>query len=521
MVKLLLAALLLCPAQEPESAATSPLAGAALPAGAYRLRDKDQIEKSSVILKAVAKDVPVAKVEVLLWAGDYSGDKGAALRADLGKALEKESYAWKDAKAEEKFDGNDVYLSSATKADRRLVGVWLSSKDGALFVWGEVAAAEPTFGNVVYSVPKGWKLASAAADGVTFVPVDPLPEEKLFLLLLAGRDYGGSLARDAGTLWTEVCTEMGVTGAPWSSEKSDARRSFKGWDYIRYGTTVKKGDADLYLAVTFIHVGGRLERVAAVSNLVSPPHRETPTNNPRYSPTLQGFPFTLKFKNHPEPELKTPLLTGDGIVGLWVGISLRVSGTGRATWDGSYAAFYSNGLALFSSRLPTNSFQPMNPYHQAEESPRWWGTWTFADGRGVLKMPYGEIPLEAKAADLVLTTMKTPHTYQRIAPVDGARLDGTWTMSANPGDKIPKITFREDGTFSDDGALKVLEHHLYRLYGIAAKPGDGTYEVKNFTMLFHYADGREFSAACLDLQKGNPQPASFNLGVNQDPLKRQ
>jgi len=163
----------------------------------------------------------------------------------------------------------------------------------------------------------------------------------------------------------------------------------------------------------------------------------------------------------------------------------------------------------------------MNPYHQAEESPRWWGTWTFADGRGVLKMPYGEIPLEAKAADLVLTTMKTPHTYQRIAPVDGALLDGTWTMAANPGDKIPKITFRQDGTFSDDGALKVLEHNLYRLYGIAASPGDGTYEVKNFTMLFHYADGREFSAACLDLQKGKTQPSSFNLGFNQDPLNRQ
>lgn len=523
MITLLFAALLLTPAQDPETAATSPLAGAPLPAGAFRLRDKDQIEKSSVILKAVAKDVPVAQVEVLLWAGDYSGDKGAALRADLGKSLEKESYSWKDAKAEEKFDGNDVYVSSAAKAGRRLLGVWLSSKDGALFVWGEVAvpaAAESAFGNVLYPVPKGWKVASSADDGVTLVPVDPLPEEKLFLLLLAGRDYAGSLARDAAALWTEVCTAMGVTGSPWPSEKSEPRRSFKGWDYVRYGTTVKKDGADLYLAVTFIHVGGRLERVAVISNLVSPPYRETPTNNPRYTGVLQGFPFTLKFKNHPEPELKTPLLTGDGIVGLWVGIALRVGGTGRASWDGSYAAFYSNGMALFSSRLPTGSFESMNPYHQAEESPRWWGTWTFADGRGTLKMPYGEIPLEAKGADLVLTTMKTPHTYQRIAPVDGARLDGTWTMAANPGDKIPTITFREDGTFSDDGALKVLEHNLYRLYGIAAKPGDGTYEVRNFTMLFRYADGREFSAACLDLPKGNSKPAAFSLGFNQDPLKR-
>ncbi len=528
MIHLLLAALFLLPAsQAAEPAPASTLTGASLPAGAFRLLDKDQIEKSSGILKVFSKNAEVRKVEVLLWAGDYGGDKGGTLRAEMGKALEKAGYVWKDAKSKEKFEGNDVFLSSAIKAGQRCLAVWLASAEGALLVWGELPAApvlaEAVFENVLHTTPQGWKVQAANAGGVTFVPVDPLPEEKLFLLILPGRDFSGSLAKDAESLWTETCKEFEVTGNPWPSEKVAVRRSFKGWDYARYATTVKKDENHLFLSVTFIHVGGRLERVAALSNLVSPPYRESPTTNPRYSGTIHDYPFTLRFKNHREPELRAPKLTGDGIVGVWIGISMGVSGrTGRAEWNGYYAAFYDNGQVFFANRLPTNAFERMNPYHQSEESPRWWGTWTYENGRGAMKMLYGEIPIEAKGPDLALTTMKTPHTYVRIPPVDGCRFDGTWTMAANPGAKIPTITFGADGTFSDDGALGVLEHNLYRLYGICAKPGAGTYEAKNYSVVFRYSDGREFCAAFLgiDHKKEETKPAGLSLGFNQDPLKR-
>ncbi|HLF94865.1 MAG TPA: hypothetical protein VJB14_15470, partial [Planctomycetota bacterium] len=103
----------------------------------------------------------------------------------------------------------------------------------------------------------------------------------------------------------------------------------------------------------------------------------------------------------------------------------------------------------------------------------------------------------------------------------GARFDGTWTLSAIEG-KVPSITFTADGRFTDDGALKVLEHNLYRLYGVAAKPGAGTYQVKNHTVLFHYSDGREFGAAFagMDWKKEETRPATLTLGFNQDTLTR-
>jgi len=47
--------------------------------------------------------------------------------------------------------------------------------------------------------------------------------------------------------------------------------------------------------------------------------------------------------------------------------------------------------------------------------------------------------------------------------------------------------------------------------------------VKNWTILFHYADGREFKSAFLGLgsTKGDRTPATLTLGFNHDTLKRQ
>src|SRR5262245_20550429 len=90
--------LLLASAPDAEVAATSKLTGAELPAGTYRLLNKDQVDKSSVILKVFTKDAALANVEVLLWEGDYSGEKGDPLRAQMGKAVEKAGFGWKDAK---------------------------------------------------------------------------------------------------------------------------------------------------------------------------------------------------------------------------------------------------------------------------------------------------------------------------------------------------------------------------------------------------------------------------------------
>jgi hypothetical protein len=196
--------------------------------------------------------------------------------------------------------------------------------------------------------------------------------------------------------------------------------------------------------------------------------------------------------------------------------------TGSLDYKAGVAAVYSNGLVFYSARLQTFLFEGADPVVAREVTPRWWGTWSFDKGAGTLKMIYGDIPMELQGELLVLTTNKTAHKFSRLAPVDGARFDGTWALPAQNG-IVPKITLTAEGRFKDEGALQVLEHSLYKLPAASRKPGEGTYEVKNYTILFHYSDGREFTSAFLGLlhKKGDLRPAELTLGFNHDTLKRQ
>jgi len=513
-------------AQDSEVAPTSKLTSVALPAGALRALDPKNIAETSALLKLFYPESPVsASIEILIWAGDYGGAKGVTLREAVSKGVRKAGYEYQDAPSERKIEGRDISLCSAKSAARRVRGVWISNADGALLVWDEEPAAAAvgvsTCGNILYTPPKGWTVQTAE-DTVTLIPNDLIGNEKLFVLLLPGREYHGKLDAEANELWLEACKLFAVEGKPWASEKTDVYRSFKGWDYFHFGTTVRQKDANLFLDVYFIHVGDRLERVAILTNWVNQPYQETPAQSPKYYNLLQDFVYGLQFKNQPDPRLPKPGLKGDGIVGVWVGMSLGTSGyTGRAEWKGYHVAFYDNGMALYTAQLPVRAFETMNPYVSREQSRRWWGTWSMDNGRGVLKMLYGEIPIVVDGANIVLTTNKTDHRFARLDDVDGTRWDGTYALHEYQG-KIPAISFTPDGKFSDDGAVKILEHNLYKTYGIGHANGEGTYEVKNWTLLLHYLDGREYSMAYLGLvaKKGETKPSSINLTFNHDELKR-
>ncbi len=84
------------------------------------------------------------------------------------------------------------------------------------------------------------------------------------------------------------------------------------------------------------------------------------------------------------------------------------------------------------------------------------------------------------------------YDYVKCKPVDGLTLNGTY-MSADPTSRAyyislnkpnPTISFTADGHFTDDNFLG--EYSRDAQLG----PGNGTYEVNNFTIVFKYADGR-------------------------------
>ncbi len=514
-------------AQESEKAATSTLTGAALPEGAKRVLAKEAKEQAATILKSAYADSRFASIEAIYWEGDYSAEKGAELRRAAAKAIEKAGHAYKESLSDRKLEGRDVYLCGVVREKRRIVGLWIASGEAAMLVWGEEqpAAAKPAeavFQNVIYSAPPGWTV-TVAGDGVTLAPGDLLPEERLSVLILSGHEFKDALASSVEALFEETCKEFAVDpGDLPSSAKGEARTSGRGWEYVRVRTTVKKDEARLFMDAWFIKVGGRLERVVALTNFVNQPYAQSPLTSPKYDDTFLRFVHGLRFKNHKEPVLPPGSLSGDGLAGVWVGMGLGFDGRrGELGYKSFTAAFYTNGLVFFAAKLQTFLFEGMDPYIAREIAPSSWGTYTFESGRGVIKMASGELPLELDGEKLVITRLKTPHTYVRLDSVDGMRWNGTWAFESTGG-KTPEITFTKDGGFTDNGAVKVLEHSLYALHSTGDKPGGGTYEVKNHTVVLTYSDGRRFTTAYLGLlaKKGEPAPETLTLGFNHDTLKR-
>jgi hypothetical protein len=88
-------------------------------------------------------------------------------------------------------------------------------------------------------------------------------------------------------------------------------------------------------------------------------------------------------------------------------------------------------------------------------------------------------------------------TYYKCLPITGKKINAAYTTYANPSDpdlqilpigQKPVITFLNDGRFFDEG---VFNTYLFdgAINPIAGAFGFGTYEIKDFSIIFKYTDG--------------------------------
>jgi hypothetical protein len=122
----------------------------------------------------------------------------------------------------------------------------------------------------------------------------------------------------------------------------------------------------------------------------------------------------------------------------------------------------------------------------------------------------------------VFAPVKEEHKFIRMPSVDDVKLDGKW-MIKGVNDQPFFITFKKDGTFTDNGALKVIDHTVYDYYSIADGGGSGSYFIKDHTIVFKYSGGRILEIAFPGLQftPGNNSPNDLVLTYNNDTLIKQ
>ncbi len=404
---------------------------------------------------------------------------------------------------------------------------------------GTVTTGGPgKFGLINYTAPDGW-MEELFREGLSLSPSTMLSNEFLRLQIMQPLIFSGSLEQALQKSYDEAAalykgTKMNFAGGA-EYQKMDPQKSFKVWEYIRGKGSIQIPNETPYAAeygldLFVIKVNNRFERILTLKSYKSCEQSMSkyyPDEKPEYNNAIEKFLFSLQFTDLNDPGLKPGTIKGDGIVGVWEGISLSVGATSTSDPLGvRYKVFtpifFSNGQVYFGTKFPYEGLDEFNTWIRAEKYRRDWGTYSFSNGRGILKLPYGDLPMRMENNKYIITVNKTDHAFHKLNSVDGAKFNGTYVMNEAYG-KIPVISFTTDGRFTDKGAIKALYHESGDCTTTGLAPGSGTYEVKNHSVLFHFSDGRKINVAFLgaDYDIKNQSPATLTMGANEDQMRRQ
>jgi hypothetical protein len=395
------------------------------------------------------------------------------------------------------------------------------------------SAQSGKFGSMSYATPASWN-EQQFQDGVVFKPADLPAGEHLVMQIMQPLNSSGTMEQALQQSYDEAVSMYKVTkmheAGGGNYRTQEAYKSFHGWEYIQGngGVLVDDGTAtkDEYgLELFVVKINNRFERVVVLeSRGKCGLSRYYPSDRLQYHDAIDQFLFSLQFSDWKESPLRTGTTNGGGIVGIWAGISydptLLLSKTFHQ--DVFYPIFLSNGRAYFGPKFPSEGLNDLNTWIPPERQRRYWGTYTFSNGTGVLKMPYADVPLRMKNNSLIIRHVNTDDAFQKVNSVDGATFNGTYALSERNG-ITPTLTFTADGRFTDRGAVSVLYHEYVDCINPAKTPGTGTYEVRNHSVLFKYSDGRTIQIAFIgvDYDKRNQSPATLTLSSNEDVLKKQ
>ncbi len=481
-------------------------------------------------------------------------------KAEANPATETQTNAggWKvvAGAAPVKLDGNDVYIMlTVVSGFGKNISIRTSVNDksylaqvDALFETMELDKTKTTvmntntttpqadesnrkFGAMTYDAPTGWS-HQQFQDGVVFKPLDLPAEEHLAIQIMQPINLSGSLEL-ALTQSFEEATVMYKGAGMYQSDgkygKNPVKKSFNGWEYIRGKGGIKIQDGTQFgteygLEIFVIKVNGRFERVAILESRPSckPLYSRYYTSDRiKYRNGIEALLFSIQFTDFNSPVMQSGSANGTGIVGVWEGTIQSVDATGLAL-DVYSPIFFANGQVYFGNHFPAEGLDGLNSRIPAELNQRNWATYTFNNGKGILKMPFGDIHFRMEGDKLVITKNQRDWPFYKLKSVDGARFNGTYLMNESYG-KIPAITFTAEGKFIDNGAVKVLCHDYIDCVNPATIPGSGGYEVKNYTVHFNYTDGRKikiaFQGTGYDIS--NPSPPVLRMSFKEDEMTRQ
>ena len=359
-----------------------------------------------------------------------------------------------------------------------------------------------TFDIATYPIPKGW-VKSSGEGVVSYIVTDKDKGTYCIISIHASRPSKGPAQAEFDRSWTElVAAPLKINSAPQTGKVSDddGREGILGLANFVSGNLT--GTAMLSTIVGF----GRTTNILTV------------TNGGGYQDDIDNFFKGLTLRKDPGevknsggqtavppsvPKASTPpsFNTKNGIEGVWMGIYVKeFYGDPLTLGHTIWKTFYSNGQVY--EAIPDIGFAGFNkPESESGEAQFWSRYVNNGAGKWIIENPGGagkDIKLNERG-NMVIGAQY----YQHCKPVDGLRLNGSWTSWANPDDpeldrgtfgQKALIHFSANGQFTDEGIFNTaLQYH--RDGTSVTTAGSGTYEIRDYSVILRYNDGHIKQAA--------------------------
>jgi hypothetical protein len=353
-----------------------------------------------------------------------------------------------------------------------------------------------TCGNLLFTVPAGWKLEADGENCALMLPPRYNdPKRWVNMAIFIGSASSGNIEVDFKNAWQKFLGKYTKYQEPYLLRE----KSTKGYDIVRGGTNISKGnEMPIYAHLWVAKVKDRLENIVVFANNSS--DFDIAENQ-----DIKPFLAKLQFKNLPLESPATYAVKGNGMLGVYMGLQSGLSLNDGIRKNISFLIIYEDGKLKVANKLPENGFYDFDREADIGVNAAYWGDYDLSRSlvffNGV--EPKRTLGFSYQPPNLIYNK----YAYIKLPSVDGLRLSGTYTAdqsqtAAGTFGHEPTISFNKDGSFQDNNAL-----YYVRSYDVMFKtPGRGSYYISNFTINLVYDDGRgrvSFSFISMDLKNNN------------------
>ncbi|HEX7287349.1 MAG TPA: hypothetical protein VF532_14275 [Candidatus Angelobacter sp.] len=394
----------------------------------------------------------------------------------------------------------------------------------ALLAAGPLLLAQSqTFDIVSFQPPAGWASAQDS-DHVTFTFIDNAARTFVMLAVYSSAPASGDGQKDFAAEWREVVAKSFNAG---SAPSSVTGRTRAGLAFHEGSGQVKQNNGQpAYVKLLAFSAAQRRFSVMLVASTQGALERQ--------QAATQSFLDNLKAATHggvspsagATPAMASGASTaprpGKGITGVWMGYKTFV---GSYEPQPRFYSFYEDGQIY--EDLPREGFIGFNrEQSKADQYQRnYWGAYAFDGNSGEINKPGVRYPEKLLSEGAGKLKIDSAHFY-RCHPVDGLRLQGAWTSLANPNDPDldrwepghrPIFRFTNDGTFIDEGVFAMFLKSGDPRQDAA---GAGTYEIRDYTLVLRFADGRVKQLALAGLLGADPAVSNDVLFISRSVFRK-